>query len=238
MPLCRPRVMPSAQARRPSYMTPQCRYPRPPPARTVMWIDRNKEKACSAMRSFSQRWTGAALSPAASQCATLSVLTSKEKRQGIADNCLRPSPAPPPKPISTCPPPLKSPKNYHRIRVVLRRGSPSILFGDGNPAFAADPPSRALSEVARRGLPWLTACEGHRMDRDLGEKARDDRLKALAKLSYRQSAEPNVRSLVSRSAEPQPGTVDDLRRVFREPAAFDPPAPLASGPGVKRPRSV
>jgi hypothetical protein len=76
------------------------------------------------------------------------------------------------------------------------------------------------------------------MVRDLGEKARDGRLKALAKLSYRQSIEPNVLPLVSRSAEPQSGTVDDLRSVFREPAAFDPPAPLASGLGVKKPQSV
>jgi hypothetical protein len=76
------------------------------------------------------------------------------------------------------------------------------------------------------------------MDRDLEEKARDGRLKALAKLSYRQSIEPDVLPLAPRSVVPQPGTLDDLRSVFREPAAFDPPAPLASGLGAKKPRSV
>ena len=76
------------------------------------------------------------------------------------------------------------------------------------------------------------------MVRDLGEKARDGRLKALEKLIYRQSAEPNVLPLSPRSAEQQPGTVDDLRRVFSEPVAFDPPARLASGLGVKKQHSV
>ena len=76
------------------------------------------------------------------------------------------------------------------------------------------------------------------MDRDLGEKARDGRLKALKIISYRQSAEPDALPLVSRTAVPEPGTVDDRRGVFREPVAFDPPAPLASGLGVKKPQSV
>lgn len=67
------------------------------------------------------------------------------------------------------------------------------------------------------------------MDRDLVEKARDGRLKALAKLSYRHSIDTNVLPLVPRSAAQQPGASDDLRNVFRDHAALDPPIPPATG---------
>jgi hypothetical protein len=67
------------------------------------------------------------------------------------------------------------------------------------------------------------------MDRDLVEKARDGRLKALAKLSYRHSIDTNVLPLVPRSATQQPGASDDLRNVFRDQTAQDTPTPPATG---------
>jgi len=75
----------------------------------------------------------------------------------------------------------------------------------------------------------LAAQEGYRMDRDLVEKARDGRLKALEKLSYRHSIDTNVLPLVPRSAAQQTGNSDDLRTVFRDHAAIDPSTPLATG---------
>ena len=67
------------------------------------------------------------------------------------------------------------------------------------------------------------------MDRDLVEKARDGRLKALAKLSYRHSIDTNVLPLAPRSAAQQPEASDNLRNVFRDHAAIDTHTPLATG---------
>ena len=67
------------------------------------------------------------------------------------------------------------------------------------------------------------------MDSDLVAKARDGRLKALEKLSYRHSIETNVLPMVPRTAPRQPGLAEDLRDVFRDTSASVPPPPLASG---------
>jgi len=75
------------------------------------------------------------------------------------------------------------------------------------------------------------------MDRDLLQKARDGRLRALEKPSCDHAIETNVLPLVPRHA-PQHGTAEDLRNVFRQPADFEPPAPLATGLRAKKTRPV
>lgn len=67
------------------------------------------------------------------------------------------------------------------------------------------------------------------MDSDLVAKARDGRLQALEKLSYRHSIETNVLPMVPRAAPKQSGPAADLRDVFRDTATSEPTAPLASG---------
>ena len=66
------------------------------------------------------------------------------------------------------------------------------------------------------------------MDGDLVAKARDGRLKALAKLSYRHSIETIVLPMQPCGAPRQPEAATDLRSVFRDDAAPEAPAPRAA----------
>jgi hypothetical protein len=63
------------------------------------------------------------------------------------------------------------------------------------------------------------------MNSDLLAKARGGRLKALEKLSYRHSIETNVLPMMPRNTSTQPNPAADLRDVFRDMSATEPPAP-------------
>ena len=73
------------------------------------------------------------------------------------------------------------------------------------------------------------------MGRDLVKKARDGRLEALKKNGSRHPPAMNVLPLLPGSAGQRSRMLTDPRKVSREPAAFEPPVPLASGLGsIKR----
>jgi hypothetical protein len=76
------------------------------------------------------------------------------------------------------------------------------------------------------------------MDRDLVKKARDGRLNALKRISSRHSPAMNVLPLLPGNAGQRSWMLNDPRKVSREPAAFEPPVPLASGLGSNKRQPV